>query len=39
MIAFVIWFALLVGLLKTTRGAARAILVILYLLGSIAVAL
>ena len=39
MIAFVLWFALLLVICKFTRGWARGILVTLYLIGSILVAL
>jgi len=33
-IAFVIWFAVLVSLIKLTRGWGRGVLVMLYLFGS-----
>lgn len=39
MIAFILWFCVLVGLCKVTQGWTRAILVLLYLFGSILVAL
>lgn len=39
MFVFCIWFALLVGIFKTTRGLARGVLIMLYLLGSLVVAL
>ena len=34
MIAFVIWFSVLLALIKLTRGWGRGILVMLYLFGS-----
>jgi hypothetical protein len=39
MIAFIMWFALLVGIVRVTRGWVRGLFVILYILGSILVAL
>jgi len=38
-IAFILWFVVLVGLLKFTHGWSRGILVALYLLGSFFVVL
>jgi hypothetical protein len=37
MIAFVLWFVVLVGLCRVTRGWARGVFVTLYLVGSVLV--